>query len=94
MKLRTRVCDLEQQNRTLNLLFQQRIRPTSHLLLQVRHLQAGGGASRMSGHASHTPTHTRLTHTSHTPTHTHASHTLQVQVLVLVLLLLPPEEPR
>lgn len=35
VKLRTRVCDLEQQNRALSVLFQQRIRPTSDLLLQV-----------------------------------------------------------
>lgn len=35
MKLRTRVCDLEQQNRVLSVLFQQRIRPASDLLLQV-----------------------------------------------------------
>lgn len=36
MKLRTRVSDLEQQNRALGVLFQQRIKPASDLLLQVR----------------------------------------------------------
>ncbi|XP_058405729.1 nck-associated protein 5 [Diceros bicornis minor] len=34
IKLKTRVFDLEQQNRTLSILFQQRVRPTSDLLLQ------------------------------------------------------------
>ncbi|XP_077370154.1 nck-associated protein 5-like isoform X2 [Festucalex cinctus] len=34
VKLRTRVSDLEQQNRALGILFQQRIKPTSELLLQ------------------------------------------------------------
>uniref|UniRef100_A0A8C6EYQ8 NCK associated protein 5 n=1 Tax=Marmota marmota marmota TaxID=9994 RepID=A0A8C6EYQ8_MARMA len=34
VKLKTRVFDLEQQNRTLSILFQQRVRPTSDLLLQ------------------------------------------------------------
>ncbi|XP_057173340.1 nck-associated protein 5 isoform X5 [Ursus arctos] len=37
LKLKTRVFDLEQQNRTLSILFQQRIRPTSDLLLQKLH---------------------------------------------------------
>jgi len=36
LKLRTRVFDLEQQNRALGVLFQQRIKPASDLLLQVR----------------------------------------------------------
>lgn len=36
LKLRTRVFDLEQQNRALGILFQQRIKPASDLLLQVR----------------------------------------------------------
>ncbi|KAF6114649.1 hypothetical protein HJG60_010606 [Phyllostomus discolor] len=36
VKLKTRVFDLEQQNRTLSILFQQRLRPTSDLLLQIR----------------------------------------------------------
>lgn len=36
LKLRTRVFDLEQQNRALSVLFQQRIKPASDLLLQVR----------------------------------------------------------
>lgn len=46
LKLRTRVFDLEQQNRALGVLFQQRIKPASDLLLQVcsplrcSHLQA------------------------------------------------------
>lgn len=40
LKLRTRVFDLEQQNRAMSVLFQQRIWPASDLLLQVRHLQA------------------------------------------------------
>lgn len=35
LKLRTRVFDLEQQNRALSVLFQQRIKPASDLLLQV-----------------------------------------------------------
>lgn len=35
LKLRTRVFDLEQQNRALGILFQQRIKPASDLLLQV-----------------------------------------------------------
>uniref|UniRef100_A0A4W5KBZ0 Nck-associated protein 5 C-terminal domain-containing protein n=1 Tax=Hucho hucho TaxID=62062 RepID=A0A4W5KBZ0_9TELE len=34
LKLRTRVFDLEQQNRTMSVLFQQRVRPASDLLLQ------------------------------------------------------------
>nr|XP_044624978.1 nck-associated protein 5 isoform X2 [Equus asinus] len=37
IKLKTRVFDLEQQNRTLSILFQQRVRPTSDLLLQKLH---------------------------------------------------------
>ncbi|XP_041119705.1 nck-associated protein 5-like isoform X2 [Polyodon spathula] len=37
VKLRTRVIDLEQQNRTLSVLFQQRVRPASDLLLQKLH---------------------------------------------------------
>ncbi|XP_028324487.1 nck-associated protein 5-like isoform X1 [Gouania willdenowi] len=37
VKLRTRVSDLEQQNRVLSVLFQQKIRPTSELLLQKLH---------------------------------------------------------
>nr|KAF6353705.1 NCK associated protein 5 [Pipistrellus kuhlii] len=36
VKLKTRVFDLEQQNRTLSILFQQRLRPASDLLLQVK----------------------------------------------------------
>nr|XP_027809840.1 nck-associated protein 5 [Marmota flaviventris] len=36
VKLKTRVFDLEQQNRTLSILFQQRVRPTSDLLLQIK----------------------------------------------------------
>ncbi|KAI4588467.1 hypothetical protein MJG53_002875, partial [Ovis ammon polii x Ovis aries] len=35
VKLKTRVFDLEQQNRTLSILFQQRVRPTSDLLQTV-----------------------------------------------------------
>uniref|UniRef100_A0A3B4AAS3 Nck-associated protein 5 C-terminal domain-containing protein n=1 Tax=Periophthalmus magnuspinnatus TaxID=409849 RepID=A0A3B4AAS3_9GOBI len=35
VKLRTRVFDLEQQNRALSVLFQQKIKPASDLLLQV-----------------------------------------------------------
>ncbi|XP_039085857.1 nck-associated protein 5 [Hyaena hyaena] len=35
VKLKTRVFDLEQQNRTLSILFQQRIRPTSDLLQKL-----------------------------------------------------------
>ncbi|XP_069880394.1 nck-associated protein 5 isoform X2 [Dipodomys merriami] len=37
VKLKTRVFDLERQNRTLSILFQQRVRPTSDLLLQKLH---------------------------------------------------------
>ncbi|XP_048201559.1 nck-associated protein 5 isoform X2 [Perognathus longimembris pacificus] len=37
VKLKTRVFDLEQQNRTLSILFQQRVRPTSDLLFQKLH---------------------------------------------------------
>ncbi|XP_036276812.1 nck-associated protein 5 isoform X2 [Pipistrellus kuhlii] len=37
VKLKTRVFDLEQQNRTLSILFQQRLRPASDLLLQKLH---------------------------------------------------------
>eukprot|EP00066_Takifugu_rubripes_P015467 XP_011604733.1 PREDICTED: nck-associated protein 5-like isoform X4 [Takifugu rubripes] len=37
LKLRTRVFDLEQQNRAMSILFQQRIRPASDLLLQKLH---------------------------------------------------------
>ncbi|KAM5280410.1 LOW QUALITY PROTEIN: nck-associated protein 5 [Ctenodactylus gundi] len=37
VKLKTRVFDLEQQNRMLSVLFQQRVRPTSDLLLQKFH---------------------------------------------------------
>uniref|UniRef100_A0A7N9CW67 NCK associated protein 5 n=1 Tax=Macaca fascicularis TaxID=9541 RepID=A0A7N9CW67_MACFA len=37
VKLKTRVFDLEQQNRTLSILFHQRVRPTSDLLLQKLH---------------------------------------------------------
>ncbi|KYO18105.1 nck-associated protein 5 isoform B [Alligator mississippiensis] len=37
IKLKTRVFDLEQQNRTLSVLFQQRVKPASDLLLQKLH---------------------------------------------------------
>ncbi|KAM6893709.1 nck-associated protein 5-like isoform 2-T2 [Xenentodon cancila] len=37
LKLRTRVFDLEQQNRALSIVFQQRIKPASDLLLQKLH---------------------------------------------------------
>ncbi|KAM8790772.1 nck-associated protein 5 [Rhynchonycteris naso] len=37
VKLKTRVFDLERQNQTLSILFQQRLRPTSDLLLQKLH---------------------------------------------------------
>ncbi|KAJ8003537.1 hypothetical protein DPEC_G00149380 [Dallia pectoralis] len=37
LKLRTRVFDLEQQNRSMSVLFQQRVRPASDLLLQKLH---------------------------------------------------------
>ncbi|XP_045416276.1 nck-associated protein 5 isoform X3 [Lemur catta] len=43
VKLKTRVFDLEQQNRTLSILFQQRVRPTSDLLLQEYQLNAKSG---------------------------------------------------
>ncbi|KAJ8388410.1 hypothetical protein AAFF_G00134360 [Aldrovandia affinis] len=42
LKLRTRVFDLEQQNRTLSFLFQQRVRPASDLLLQKLHSRIMG----------------------------------------------------
>ncbi|KAJ8352708.1 hypothetical protein SKAU_G00241840 [Synaphobranchus kaupii] len=42
LKLRTRVFDLEQQNRTLSVLFQQRVRPPSDLLLQKLHSRIMG----------------------------------------------------
>ncbi|KAI1885038.1 hypothetical protein AGOR_G00216070 [Albula goreensis] len=42
LKLRTRVFDLEQQNRTLSILFQQRVRPASDLLLQKLHSRIMG----------------------------------------------------
>ncbi|XP_016054983.1 PREDICTED: nck-associated protein 5 [Miniopterus natalensis] len=45
VKLKTRVCDLEQQNRTLSVLFQQRLRPTSDLLLQKLHSRILGLSS-------------------------------------------------
>ncbi|XP_077009716.1 nck-associated protein 5 isoform X3 [Tamandua tetradactyla] len=44
VKLKTRVFDLEQQNRTLSILFQQRVRPTSDLLLQEHQLKAKSGS--------------------------------------------------
>ncbi|XP_010604505.1 nck-associated protein 5 isoform X2 [Fukomys damarensis] len=43
VKLKTRVFDLEQQNRTLSILFQQRVRPSSDLLLQKQQLNAKSG---------------------------------------------------
>lgn len=43
LKLRTRVFDLEQQNRVLSVLFQQRIKPASDLLLQVGLTLLGSG---------------------------------------------------
>uniref|UniRef100_A0A3Q1LKK7 NCK associated protein 5 n=1 Tax=Bos taurus TaxID=9913 RepID=A0A3Q1LKK7_BOVIN len=43
VKLKTRVFDLEQQNRTLSILFQQRVRPTSDLLLQGCQLNTKAG---------------------------------------------------
>ncbi|KAJ8415220.1 hypothetical protein AAFF_G00009180 [Aldrovandia affinis] len=42
LKLRTRVFDLEQQNRTLSVLFQQRVRPASDMLLQKLHSKIMG----------------------------------------------------
>ncbi|XP_008052020.1 nck-associated protein 5 [Carlito syrichta] len=45
VKLKTRVFDLEQQNRTLSILFQQRVRPTSDLLLQKLHSRILGLSS-------------------------------------------------
>ncbi|CAL8288542.1 unnamed protein product [Lota lota] len=42
MKLRSRVLDLEQQNRALSVLFQQQLRPTSDLLLQKLHSRIMG----------------------------------------------------
>uniref|UniRef100_W5M4W2 NCK associated protein 5 n=1 Tax=Lepisosteus oculatus TaxID=7918 RepID=W5M4W2_LEPOC len=47
LKLRTRVFDLEQQNRTLNVLFQQRVQPASGLLLQESQQNVKPGISIM-----------------------------------------------
>ncbi|XP_010800416.2 nck-associated protein 5 isoform X2 [Bos taurus] len=62
VKLKTRVFDLEQQNRTLSILFQQRVRPTSDLLLQKLHsrildLSSGDLLSDVEG--SQSLTHSR-----------------------------------
>ncbi|XP_050017435.1 nck-associated protein 5 isoform X1 [Alexandromys fortis] len=59
VKLKTRVFDLEQQNRALSILFQQRVRPASDVLLQ-EHLQnakAGTPALRHSGSGVIVPDH-------------------------------------
>ncbi|NXT23863.1 NCKP5 protein, partial [Syrrhaptes paradoxus] len=45
IKLKTRVFDLEQQNRTLSVLFQQRVKPASDLLLQKLHSRILGLSS-------------------------------------------------
>ncbi|XP_013372916.1 PREDICTED: nck-associated protein 5 isoform X2 [Chinchilla lanigera] len=59
VKLKTRVFDLEQQNRTLSILFQQRVRPTSDLLLQEPQLNAKSGtpALRCPGLGLVVPSH-------------------------------------
>ncbi|XP_038205172.1 nck-associated protein 5 [Arvicola amphibius] len=59
VKLKTRVFDLEQQNRALSILFQQRVRPASDVLLQ-EHLQnakSGTPALRHSGSGGVIPDH-------------------------------------
>ncbi|XP_021053659.1 nck-associated protein 5 [Mus pahari] len=59
VKLKTRVFDLEQQNRALSLLFQQRVRPASDVLLQ-EHLQnakSGTPALKHSGSGVVIPDH-------------------------------------
>uniref|UniRef100_A0A665WG28 Nck-associated protein 5 C-terminal domain-containing protein n=1 Tax=Echeneis naucrates TaxID=173247 RepID=A0A665WG28_ECHNA len=48
LKLRTRVFDLEQQNRALSVLFQQRIKPASDLLLQRINLRAENEEARIT----------------------------------------------
>lgn len=59
VKLKTRVFDLEQQNRALSILFQQRVRPASDVLLQ-EHLQnakSGAPALKHSGSGVVIPDH-------------------------------------
>ncbi|XP_052057014.1 nck-associated protein 5, partial [Apodemus sylvaticus] len=59
VKLKTRVFDLEQQNRALSILFQQRVRPASDVLLQ-EHLQnakSGTPALKHSGSGFVIPDH-------------------------------------
>ncbi|XP_076797176.1 nck-associated protein 5 isoform X3 [Arvicanthis niloticus] len=59
VKLKTRVFDLEQQNRALSILFQQRVRPASDVLLQ-EHLQnakSGTPALKHSGSGVVIPDH-------------------------------------
>uniref|UniRef100_A0A3B5MV33 Nck-associated protein 5 C-terminal domain-containing protein n=1 Tax=Xiphophorus couchianus TaxID=32473 RepID=A0A3B5MV33_9TELE len=61
LKLRTRVFDLEQQNRALSVLFQQRIKPASDLLLQVKPAPLGlyrGGCNVFVGRPSNMKTQT------------------------------------
>ncbi|XP_066089586.1 nck-associated protein 5 isoform X2 [Saccopteryx bilineata] len=63
VKLKTRVFDLEQQNRTLSTLFQQRLRPTSDLLLQKLHshildLSSGNVLSEVERSRRRTRSHT------------------------------------
>ncbi|XP_040084345.1 nck-associated protein 5 isoform X2 [Oryx dammah] len=61
VKLKTRVFDLEQQNRTLSILFQQRIRPTSDLLqkLHSRILDLSSGDLLSDVERSQSLTHSR-----------------------------------
>ncbi|XP_069433805.1 nck-associated protein 5 isoform X1 [Ovis canadensis] len=61
VKLKTRVFDLEQQNRTLSILFQQRVRPTSDLLqkLHSRILDLSSGDLLSDVERSQSLTHSR-----------------------------------
>ncbi|XP_060266096.1 nck-associated protein 5 isoform X1 [Ovis aries] len=61
VKLKTRVFDLEQQNRTLSILFQQRVRPTSDLLqkLHSRILDLSSGDLISDVERSQSLTHSR-----------------------------------
>ncbi|KAM9249935.1 nck-associated protein 5 isoform 2-T2 [Dugong dugon] len=70
VKLKTRVFDLEQQNRTLSILFQQRVRPASDLLLQKLHsrildLSTGDLLSELERSQSLTQSHTDVKSREH-----------------------------
>ncbi|NXJ11332.1 NCKP5 protein, partial [Odontophorus gujanensis] len=62
IKLKTRVFDLEQQNRTLSVLFQQRVKPASDLLLQKLHsriLDLSSGDLLSEGERNRSPMQSR-----------------------------------